>query len=751
MEDTTEEIVQFRADEAVQSSEPLAVRVVDSRPHSDTLNHDLKDILSRPYLIHQTTWDSTQGSGVPVYRVNPLTELLKQPNFKEKISKFAYGTFKIKLRTMCNFTAVQAGKLLIGAYPTTPGNAYVTDGPARTFQLSTFRHVEIDAGTQEEVELELPFYNDISCYRLDELPEAQWTVLCICLNPLTGTTNNELVDVNVYAWLEDINLKMPTGQMAGPREGEKKQQTGIISTTLQTAADIAGSLTQVPVLSEIAGPVAWASSAAAGVASFFGFSKPYNEGTNDRMTIVPASGMGQIDGADTSIKMTAMNNANIEQLADHDEMMISEIAKRQGLVARHKWKFSDPKDKILYSAVVSPALYNIYETPSGKRLLGLPPLAWLSTMFLYWCGDISFRFSFAKNEFYTGKLLISFHPNTKTEQTGSDNDVYRRIVSLKNSNDVTVTIPYVFFKHWARTNEGIGVIQVQVFNRLQAASVVADTIEFNTWLFSNNIKFAVPATNLGKASCSVDNTAPARLLTYHRTHTEREAAVGIARGQILQTPNVAEDGHDDYLFGSPVHLDGEKVTIGESIVSLRALTRRFNKFGFATEGSYTLNSAAFVVPDLDADVDKFSTVTIQEYLSAAYRFMRGGIRVKMFTPSNTGLGFLNQAQIGPLTPDVGGGWDETDRKSGAVGYTIPNVNGVIEAELPFYADRERWFTNFKRSDVKGVSFTLGYVKTNPDGILTVNNDDQYPTYCAGADDFTYSMFIGVPIVFTNYA
>merc|ERR1719164_295994 len=81
----------------------------------------------------------------------------------------------------------------------------------------------------------------------------------------------------------------------------------------------------------------------------------------------------------------------------------------------------------------------------------------------------------------------------------------------------------------------------------------------------------------------------------------------------------------------------------------------------------------------------------------------------------------------------------------------PNVNGVIEAELPFYADRERWFTNFKRSDVKGVSFTLGYVKTNPDGILTVNNDDQYPTYCAGAEDFTYSMFIGVPIVFTNYA
>jgi len=737
----------------VQSSEPLAVRVIDSKPHSDNLDHDLKDVLGRPYLIHTTTWDSTQGSGYPVFRLEPLELLMAQPNFKDKISKFAYGTFTIKMRTMCNFTAVQAGKLLIGACPTAPGQDYITDGPARTFQLSTFRHVEVDAGTQEEVELTLPFFNDISCYQLSDTDPSRpgWQVLCISLNPLTGTTNNEVVDINVYAWLEDINLKMPTGQMAGPREGEKKQQTGIISTTLQTAADVAGSLATVPMLSQIAGPVAWASSAAAGVASFFGFSKPYNEGPNDRVTIVPASGMGQIDGADTSIKLTAMNNANVKQLADPDEMQISEIAKRQGLVARHKWKFSDPKNKILYSAEVAPALYNIYETPSGRRLLGCPPVAWLATMFLYWCGDISFRFSFAKNEFYTGKLLISFHPNTTEEQEGDDDQVYRRIVSLRNTNDVTVTIPYVYYKHWCRTNEGIGIIQVQVFNRLQSAAVVADTIEFNTWIFSNNIRFAVPATNLGKSSIVVDNTAPARLLTHHRTHTERKAAVEIAQGQILQTPNVAEDGHDDYLFGSPVHLDGEETTIGERIVSLRALTRRFNRFGFGTEGSYTLNSASFVVPDLDADSDTFATVTLQEYLSAAYRFMRGGIRVKMFTPSDTGLGFVNQASIGPLTPDAGGGWDDKGRKSGAVGYTIPNINGVIETEIPFYSDRERWFTYFKRSEVKGVSFTLGYVKTNPDGILTVNTDDQYPTYCAGADDFTHSMFIGVPIIFTNYA
>lgn len=699
-----------------------------------------------------TTWDSTQPSGTAIFNRDPLLDLLDQPNFKDKISKFAYGTFTIKLRIMCNFTAVQAGKLIIGAFPTTPGTGYNTTGAARTFQLTTMRHVEIDAGTQEEVELELPFYNDISCYRLSEIvgTSTLWSVHCQVLNPLTGTTNNEKVDVNVYAWLDDINLKVPTGQMTAPKsEGEKKQQSGIISTTLQTAADVAGSLTSVPMLSDIAGPVAWASGAAAGVASFFGFSKPYNEGNNDRVTIVPASGMGQVDGADTSIKMTAMNNANIEQLADPDEMQISEIAKRQGMVARHEWTFSDPIGKVLYSAIVSPALHNTYQTPSGAQYLGLTPVGWLSTMFLYWCGDMTFRFSFAKNEFYTGKLLISFHPNTTAEQTGKDDDVYRRIVSLKNTNDVSVTIPYVYYKHWCRTNEGIGVIQVQVFNRLQAASVVADTIEFNTWMFSNNIKFAVPATNLGKASISVYNMEDARLLTYHRTHTEREAAVAVAKGQILQTPNATEDGHDDYLFGKPTHLDGDKKTIGESITNLRPLTRRFNKYGFGSEGSYTLNSAIFVAPTLNAATDTFNTVTVQEYLSAAFRFMRGGIRVKMFTPSNTGLGFVNQAQIGPLTPTTGGGWDEENRRSGAVGYTIPNVNGVIEAEIPFYADRERWFTNFKRSAVKGISFSLGYVKTNDAGSLAVNKDDEYPTYLAGADDFTHSMFMGVPLIMRN--
>lgn len=750
---STEQTVQFRADQPVQESEPLVTQVFDPLPFSDDLEHGLKDILARPLAIDTATWKSSDLRDHRIFAMMPITKLMDQENFRDKISKFAYGTFTQKLRFMCNFTPTQAGKLLVGAYPASANQTYLTTGVASTFQLSTMRHVEIDAGSQEEVELELPFFNDISCYELDKIkppystPFPTWEVFCLVLNPLTGATNNEEVDINIFSWLEDVNLKMPTGQIAGKpeqqTEGEKKQEKGSVSSTLATASAVAGSLAAVPPLAEVAEPVSWAAGAASGIASFFGFSKPYNVGTNDRRTIQPANGMANIDGADTSIKLSAMTDANVEQSSEKDEMVIQEIAKRQGIVGRSSWSYADAKDSILYSAPVTPFTPNVYQLATGQRYMQCSPLSWLATMFMFWCGDLSYRFSFAKNEFYTGKLLISFHPGANTEVYGQDNQVYRRVVSIKNTNDFTFTIPYVYKKHWCQVDGHIGIIQVQVLNRLQATAVVADTIEFNVWMFSNNIEFAVPNPVLGVSAISADFT-PGRHLNWQRLATDRRNAIAIGDGQILQTPNVAEPGHPDYLFGSPTKLNGDRRTIGEKIVNLRPLTRRFNRMGFGVEGSYTLNSAIFQSPPFGIDAT-YSDVTIQEYLSAAYRFMRGGVRIKMITPKTEGLGFMNQTELDSLVPSQGGGWTGK-RRAGASGYTFPAVNGVAEAEIPFYSDREHWFTSFDQTAVYGPSFTVGYLTYDDSGNLGVDRSVNFPSYWAGADDFTHSMFMGVPII-----
>lgn len=740
MHTTTQQIVEMRADEEVQDSKPLFERVTVSKPYKDTLEHTVKDILNRPYLIQSFSWSASAQNSKTLAVFHPAKDLMDKTNVKNKISGFKYARFGIKLRVMCNFTPVQVGKLLVAAIPTVPGGYYVEGGQYSLYQLSTCRHVEVDAGSQEEVEIELPFYNDFSVYDIDS-NDANWCVIVKVLNHLGGASNNEVVDVNIYASFQDIDLALPVGQSA--TEGDKKVEKGIISSTLDTASEVAGSLSKIPVLSDIAGPVSWAASAAAGAASFFGFSKPYNEGITQRVTVQPGSSLANVDGIDTSIKLSALTNNSVQQLDGEDEMNISQIAKRQGLIGQSSWDFSHKQFDTLYSCRVRPAQPNFFaaeilETAiQGQKINIQPPVSFLAGLFVLWRGDMSFRFSFAKNEFYTGKVMVTFRPSTRQESDNHEDNVYRRIISIKNTNDFVVTVPYIYHKHWANYSEDIGLLEVSVFNRLQATSIVPQTIDFNVWAFSNNISFAYPATDLPVTFFQPDPQAHVWPLPTSALASKREP---IAIGQSIQSSDVDQTAHDDYLFRTEGTEEPEKYTTGEIITNLRPLTRRFN--AFESSASIRVSSASFT-KDYELDLDKLSThphhtETLLEYLGGMFLFKRGGLRFKGYTGKSNGVGYVQQKENTKLS-EVGGVYDPNAGKSGASAMTLNSVNGVLETEVPFYCDRERWFTAFNLSTVSLPGFAMGFLNENMDF-----DKSNKRWFVAGADDFTFSFYQGVP-------
>lgn len=741
LESEIQQIVEIRADEPVQDSQPLYERVEDYKPYKDDMEHTVTNILKRPYLVSNFQWTPQGGNSLSLAKFFPMYELQKIDNFKAKLAGFKYIKHGIKIRVMCNFTPFQTGKLLVAAIPTPPGCEFQDGGEYSLYQLSTFRHIEVDAGSQEEIEMELPFFSDVSCY--DTVDEgSQWEIVVKVLNQLGGSTNNEVVDVNIYAMLTDVDVALPTGQSA--TEGDKKVQKGVISSTLDTVSHVAGSLAKVPILSSIAGPVSWAAGAAAGIAQYFGYSKPFNEAVTQRVTIQPGSGLANADGMDNSLKLSVMTNNQVEQLDTPDEMGIAQIIKRQGLIGQGTWEFANNPYDTLYSVRVTPRMYNRYlcrpkdEESKIKHLeiAQQPPLSFIADMFTYWHGDISYRVSFAKNSFYSGKLMVVFRPNATTESNQHDDQVYRRIISVKNSNDFIVTIPYIYHKHWANIDEDIGMLEFVVFNRLQATPSVPSQIQFNVFAFSNNMRFAYPATSLFPTFFMPDPiTEIVRFPTSHLA-SKREA---MAVAQSIQSSSVDQTAESDYLFHVKGTEEPEKYTTGEVITNLRLLTRRQNLF--SNDAIIKVSSASYN-KDYNFDITKYDALPLRaeailSYLGGMYLFKRGSMRFKGFTGKNTGLGFVQQTNNEALA--TGDLYIDPYRISGATALTLNTVNGALEAEIPFYSDRARWYTSFDQINHKMPAFIMGFMNDS-----NISDEDPKIWFGAGGDDFTFSFYQGIP-------
>lgn len=687
-----EQTMEFRTDMEKLSEDHFPVEYINAQYTEDALRHDIYDVLNRPYEIFSGTWNGTQVASTNILNLYPIEELLKKQNFSNKFSNFHFRKFNIKIRLMGNFQSFQMGKLLLSAYPEAPSRIDQNQQRLATlYTRSTWRKIELDAGSQEEVELVLPFYNDLDVY--EGLDTSRWRICLDVLNPLKGSTNAEEADVIVYASLDDIEMTLPSAQGS---ESQEKSSKGLISGTLDTVSTIAGSLKNVPILSDIAGPVEWISSAASGVASFFGFSKPQNQKAIQPVLNLPGQCLGNVDGIDSGHQLAASVDNTIKQLDIEDEMGISEFCKRQGLVSQGTWGFKDQKGHHIYLQEVKPFIEKVWSI-GADQVRTYCPLSFMSKFFLYWHGDITYRFSFAKNRFYSGKLLVSFHPG-KVTPAADDPNVYRRIISIRDTNDFTVTIPYVNAKEWNLCDQSIGTLSVQVLNRLQSADTVPNDIDFNVWVSSPNMKFSVPQAKWPKVKFSY-------------------------KGQGIEktTSNVLKEPSDDYLFRVKDVENPYQYTIGEAITNLRPLLRRF----YWIEDAYQYRCFHPWVRNTSSNN---KDIRLWSYV---YRFYSGSTRFKTF---------LNEGEFAYIAQNEAG--DKGFYNNGSKAFTCGTVNPIAEFTVPYYSDRKRLFTIGSASSRYEVKLWIYYCGDKGWTQSTIAR----PIYIASGDDFTYSFYMGIPPV-----
>jgi hypothetical protein len=196
----------------------------------------------------------------------------------------------------------------------------------------------------------------------------------------------------------------------------------------------------------------------------------------------------------------------------------------------------------------------------------------------------------AKTAFHTGRLRITFHPSyfDTTLATSEQQNGYNWVLDLSVSSDIDFVVPYVSTTQWkevrlGRSNPNVrsidvasGMISVTVLTQLKAASAsVSNSAPMYLWISAaDDFSLAIPSNprycpkNLEPVFLEedVDETDALQAQIWNETSTDSKVN------------QEAEDISQNMFPKAPIHPTfPEQVCIGEKIVNLRQIIKRFCK------------------------------------------------------------------------------------------------------------------------------------------------------------------------------
>jgi len=483
------------------------------------IQQDVGNYLMRPQLIFSYAWVENTANGAKT-DFAPWRLFFQNVNMQNKLAGFHLLRCKLKLKFLINGSPFYYGSLM-ATY--TPLNGYrldtaeATGVEMRLTATSQKPHVWLENQNCSTVEMELPFlypYPYLDVGRLTEFTN-MGTVHLVQYAPLLSANGSSStnVDIQVYAWAEDVQLSGPTNM---PVMQSEFKLNGQISGPASTVAAVAGKLDKVPYI----GPYAKATSMVAGtlgeIASFFGFTNVPNVRDIEPMKPVPFS------LASTSIsepvqklslqpKQETAIGSSQHGGDGNDELVISRFCSRSAYICGPTWNTTDAPNTILFTTAVSPQMFTRSATEVAHS-----PMSYVANHFQYWRGSIKYTFRVIRSPYHRGRLQISWDAgstNLASNPPLGNANTLTTVMDLDEDSECSFVVPYMqkelFCKTYAIDNTGTsiwststaptgtwdranGVLSVRVLNRLTApeASSSATILVFAS--ACDDIEFAGP-------------------------------------------------------------------------------------------------------------------------------------------------------------------------------------------------------------------------------------------------------------------
>lgn len=699
------------ASQGTSSSAKVLPDIVDidskflSMTATEVRDHTIKDFLSRPIVVSASaaSWSTADTANTALSSYNFPDALLTNKMYQEKLKGFVGLRATLHLRLQVNSQPFQAGRLFLQYIPYAQ---YMTDHVSlvnSTLQGRTgCPRVDLDLSAGTECTLDIPYVSPHLYYNLITGQGSFGTAYVVVYSPLRDVASGaQTIEYTLWAWLSDIRIDGVTGVAMkiadfGPtvmaQMGLEDKQLSDNQSPSSGVGQIASglrTLSHVPVVGNFFTKPAWISGQAANLMKLLGYSKPTIKGSVCEMKQRGVVRMANYNGLDMSHKLALAVDNELETQSglagtSVDEMHLSRIVSIPNYWDNFSWPAATASG-ILWQNLVTPLKIKNYSATVTDKFV-TTHMGYVANTFGLWRGSLVYTFKFVKTQFHSGRLQISFYPfGYKTDGTvnGETYKCNQLIVDLRDSSEVTFTVPYISTRPWMfcsrpeaawvaggtgttaydfTSSIATGTVQVEILNQLKAPGSVSpdinvlveisggEDLSFNNLVEPNYVPFsgALVAT-------------PATTLTdYDFEH--------FANAQMSMGTNVAILRNDAQMGAIPAAIDGHPIDanwspdalcIGEKVFSVRQLIKRFARLG-TTASSNSADTRMLMVSPFTVTIPPGAVAPKRgysqfEYWYTIYAFWRGSMRIKS-QPLVGNVGATTNTNVfgyssGPKTPD----------------------------------------------------------------------------------------------------
>lgn len=399
---------------------------------------------------------------------------------------------------------------------------------SETSQSSTaLPHVRLDLSVDTMVQLAIPF---VAPYEYLDLSVGTTAFGTIALNTIAAIPTVASISApsyKLYVHLEELELcganaqatttvALQAGRKLKPIDEEQEDEAYPMSSALVSASKTFKWIAKgIPALSSLAGPPAWVLGKAAGVARYFGYSKPQIMDPIVRVVKAGSAAEANTDLASATVVVGPMasNNLKVDPTfsgTDVDEMSLSYVLGQYSQINYGAITTSNTASQVIYASYVSPSAYWFRAGSSAPYCNVTAPviaqnattnafypsnLFFFSSMFRYWKGGVKFRFTFSKTKFHGGRVMAAFIPYRTLVSDGPSDAYgiapapealggntqpfgYSAVFDLRDGNVFEFEVPYVNSVPYVSFFKNIGSVTLSIIDPLQAPTTVSSSINF---------------------------------------------------------------------------------------------------------------------------------------------------------------------------------------------------------------------------------------------------------------------------------
>lgn len=489
---STNALTSFNDDTAVTSATPpqvLPAAIPRTDPYPD---QGMREVLSREYRVADVTWPTSAAAGTLLFTGRFPELLFTIPNIQDKLKSFRYMRAGAKVSLRVNSNGFAGGTLMVQYIPFYNPSA---DGAWRHkfWPLAQTGPMLMSASRAETLQLTIPWaapfmYRDL---RTSNNPGMIGSVFVYVLNPLvfSNTGAPSSLSVSVFASFDNPEVAGPDINGAPASSSSVKKQSG--EAMIKTVKGVIAGVTR-------------ATSTVAGIVkpftSSFGLpflNKPTSLAATQPMTLMPARGMANASGLDTSAKLSLDPEAQVSVSPSIFGGGVCQPTWRDVLsipALIHTTSFTQAAaaDTLIASWPVRPN----YAKTIAANTFAPGNLAYYANFFKRWRGGIVYALHFACPSNVTARVRVSFLPNvsaTTAPPESQAGDIISKVLSITGDTVLMFPIEYLgdtYFKKCQNLSvtdtsdiDAVGRVSVTVLNEVVSVNTAATTpIALTVWM-----------------------------------------------------------------------------------------------------------------------------------------------------------------------------------------------------------------------------------------------------------------------------